>query len=311
MVLAAAAQMPTPSSPAPSFDPNPPESVGEGIDVVLDTLDDMLTGFLENIPFLLVAGAILAIGIVVARFAVRGYTRGMKHAKTDEMVSVLGQRFLRIAIVSVSILVALSVAGIEVGAVLATLGLAGVAVALAAQSTIENFIAGVLILLRKPFSIGDQIQTNDHEGTVQNIDLRVTILMTYDNEQVLVPNADVLSNPIVNLTRKGNRRSHVSVGVDYRDDHNAVPALLEEAIQQVDGVLESPQVKVVCTALGDSAVEFDVLYWTQPHIGQVIRVKDRVLRATKDTLDEAGMTIPWPIRTLAVDRESQGVLGRD
>lgn len=300
----------TPSE-VPSFDPTPPESFRDAVGIVGETLTAMLNGLLANVPFLIIALLILTVGVVGSRYATRAFASGMRRTRADEMVSVLGQRIVRIGLIVVALLVALSVAGISISAALATLGIAGLAVAFAMQTTLENFIAGVLLLLRKPFSIGDQIVTNEHEGTVKDINLRVTVLMTYDNEQVLVPNSHVLQNSIVNLTKIGNRRSHVAFGIDYRDDHNAVVDLVRDAVAAVDGVLDSPGPLVVCTGLGESSVDFDVLYWTKPHIGQVIRVRDRVVRATKDVLEDNGMTIPWPIRTLSVDRESADLVRRD
>lgn len=210
---------------------------------------------------------------------------------------------MRLSLVTGAVLLALSVAGISIGALLAGLGLAGLALAFALQNILENFVAGLLLLIRKPFRRGDQVVTNDFEGTVLDIDLRVTHLRVFDGEVVLIPNATVFTEPITNLTRLGHRRTRVIIGIDYRDDHHAVQDLLLGALTEIDGVLDSPAPEVLLTELGESSVDFEVAYWTAPDMHTVRHVRHAVLTTCKSAVEEAGMTIPWPIRTLAVDRD--------
>jgi small conductance mechanosensitive channel len=188
-----------------------------------------------------------------------------------------------------------------VGAALAGLGIAGLAIAFALQSILENFVAGLLLIFRKPFVAGDQIIVGEHEGTVADIDLRTTRIVRYDGELAIIPNATVFSESLINLTHSHRRRSGISVGIDYRDDHDAVADVVRRAVERTEGVLEDPGVLVVCRELGDSSVNFDVYYWTAPRITDVVLARDRVLRATKSALDANGFTIPWPIRTLVMD----------
>jgi small conductance mechanosensitive channel len=183
-------------------------------------------------------------------------------------------------------------------------GLAGLALAFALQNILENFVAGLLILIRRPFRRGDQIVTNEFAGVVMDIDLRVTRLRVFDGEEVLIPNATVFTEPITNLTRLGRRRTQVIVGIDYRDDHHAVQALLLDAVRAVSDVLESPEPEVLLVEFGESSVDVEVSYWTAPDMRTVRHTRHRVLVACKSAIDEAGMTIPWPIRTLAADKDA-------
>jgi len=169
------------------------------------------------------------------------------------------------------------------------------------QSILENFIAGILILVRKPFTPGDQIRVNEFEGTVEDVNLRVTKLRDYDGESILVPNNQVLASPIINLTARPARRTRVSIGVDYRDDHDAAREVIRAAVTEVEGVLPTPAPQVLLVELGDSSVNFEVRYWTAPDIAAVVAAQDRVLSAAKRAITAAGMTIPWPIRTLVLD----------
>jgi small conductance mechanosensitive channel len=272
------------------------------LDVLGDAVEDLLTGFLARLPLIALGLVVFLIALVLIHFAMRGVDRGLKRAKTDFAVQRLVSNLLRVGLVTTAVLLALSIAGVQVGAALAAIGLAGLALAFALQNILENFVAGVLILMRKPFLRGEQIETNGHAGTVEDVDLRVTRLRVFDGELVLVPNADVFTHPIVNLTRLGHRRTRVVVGIDYRDDHDAAVDVLERAVAEVDGVLPVPPPEVLVVELGDSSVDIEVAYWTAPEMTVVRRVRDRVLRACKTAVEDAGMTIPWPIRTLAADR---------
>jgi small conductance mechanosensitive channel len=279
-------------------------------DVLQEAVTQLGAGFVAWLPLLGLALTVLIVALVATRFAVRGVERGMRRSRVDDTVQRLVSMLLRVGLVVVAVLLALSVAGVSVGAALAGLGLAGLALAFALQSILENFLAGLLILIRKPFRTGDQIVSGEFEGTVEDIDLRVTRIVDYDGELVLIPNATVFTEPLINLTRRGRRRTRVTVGIDYRDDHDAAGAILREATVATEGVLADPAPNAWVVELGDSSVDFEVNYWTAPDIRSVRSTQDRVLRACKSAIEEAGMTIPWPIRTLAGDKDPLTVRNR-
>lgn len=281
--------------------PDPPDSFSEAIDAAVDTLTGLWTGLVANLPLIVLGTLVIGLGWIVSRRLGSLAEGAVRRTPADGSVAVLTGRSVRAAILLLFVLMALAIAGISVSAALAGLGVVGLAVAFAVQSILGNFVSGLLLLVRKPFRVGEQIIANGNEGTVEDINLRVTKLITYDGEEVYVPNADVLSNTITNLTRRGSRRTTVTVGIDYRDDHNAVKTLLEAAVANVDGVLETPVPMVLCTELGDSSVNFEVRYWSRPEIAEVVTTRDRVFRMVKDTVEGAGMSIPWPIRTLDFD----------
>ena len=284
---------------------NPPEvsEVADLWDVLVEAVRSLLTGFAARVPLFVLGIVILVIALLATRLLIRGTERGLRRARVDHTVERLISNLMRLSLVTGSVLLGLSVAGISIGALLAGLGLAGLALAFALQNILENFVAGLLLLIRKPFRRGDQVVTNDFEGTVLDIDLRVTHVRVFDGEVVLIPNATVFTEPITNLTRLGNRRTRVMIGIDYRDDHHAVQGILLAALAEVDGVLDSPAPEVLLTELGESSVDFEVAYWTAPDMRTVRHVRHAVLATCKSAVEEAGMTIPWPIRTLAVDRD--------
>lgn len=297
-------QVVTGELPEPTLDDlvtdfEPVSDPAELLELAREAAAALLRDFVVRLPLILLGVLVLVVGLAVTVLIVRAVDRGFERSRIEHAAQRLVGNLLRATLVLLVLLLALSVAGVQVGAVLAGLGLAGLALAFALQNILENFVAGILILIRKPFRRGDQIASHGHEGTVEDIDLRVTRLRDFDGELVLIPNAMVFAEPIINYTRLGPRRTRLTIGVDYRDDHDAARTVLLEALQGVEGVLESPACEVLATELADSSVDFELAYWTSPQVREVRHVRDRVLRTCKRALEDAGMTIPWPIRTLA------------
>lgn len=275
--------------------------LAQSIDTVNRQVSDLIDGFLASLPFIGIGVVVGIIGLVVARVLANGLHTGLSRTKAGPIAVNLISKLVRGLLYLAAVLFALSVAGVPVGSVLGALAVFGIALGLAAQDVIGNFIAGLILLWRQPFRSGDQIISGDHEGTVDTIDLRVTQLVDYDGELIMIPNHDVFTNPLINLTRRGRRRTRVIVGVDYDDDHNAAREIIRNAVRGVDGVYDDPPVQVLLTELGESSVNFEVRYWTEPRIADVVAVQDRVLSEAKTAIGEAGMTIPWPVRTVIID----------
>lgn len=275
--------------------------LAQSFDTVVDKVDELVAGFLASLPLVAIALVVGVVALLVARVLAGVAGSGLERSGARPIAVDLLSKLVRYGLYFLAVLFALSVAGVPVGSVLGALAVFGIAIGLAAQEVFGNFIAGLILLWRQPFEAGDQIVTGDHEGTVDTIDLRVTRLIDYDGELILIPNHDVYTNPLINLTRRGSRRTRVVIGVDYDDDHNEAREVIRGAVETVDGVLDDPPVQVLLSELGDSSVNFEVRYWTDPDIASVRTVQDRVLSDAKSALDEAGLTIPWPVRTLVID----------
>lgn len=283
---------------------NAPTTPGEALDLVVQKFESLWTGFLLSLPIILIGIVVFLIGFMLAAVLSRAFARGLDRTSTDPVVGRLLARIARTILIIGALLFALSVMGVSVGNAVTFLAVLGFAVGLAIQGILENFVAGIILLVRKPFRAGDQVIVGEHEGTVEDIDFRVTTIVSYDGTTQLIPNGQVYANPITNLTGRGSRRSTLAVGVDYRDDHDAAREVIRSALEQVDGVLADPACEVLLTELGDSSVNFELRYWTEPSIRAVRHTQDRVLSAVKSAIEGAGMTIPWPIRTLVVDGDS-------
>jgi small conductance mechanosensitive channel len=255
----------------------------------------------DHLPRVITGVIVGVIAVVLVLLLANAVERALGRTRADQLAVVMLSRIVRLIGVVGAVLLGLAIAGVAVGSVLAGLAVIGVAVGLAMQGTLENFITGIIMMVRKPFSAGDQVRSGEFEGTIDAVDLRVTRMIDHDGELVLIPNREVYNNPLINLTRRGKRRTVVMVGVDYRDDHDRARAVISEAVRAVEGVLDHPEPEVLLTELGESSVNFEVGYWTRPDIRTVRRTQDRVLAAVKRAIQDAGLTIPWPIRTLVPD----------
>ncbi|MEA5598936.1 mechanosensitive ion channel family protein [Rivularia sp. UHCC 0363] len=188
--------------------------------------------------------------------------------------------------------------GLRLGDIIATLGLSSVAIGFAFQDIFKNFLAGILILLQQPFRIGDQVIVNDYEGTVDQIDIRTTEIITYGGERVVIPNSTVFTSVVQVRTAFNHRRTDLAVGVDYNTSLSQASDILERTISQVEGVLDKPAPEIDLVAFGDSSIDFIVRYWTSSRQKEVRHVQTRAIVSIKEAFDRADISIPYPIRTL-------------
>jgi small-conductance mechanosensitive channel len=187
---------------------------------------------------------------------------------------------------------------LRLGDIIGLLGLSSVAIGFAFQDIFKNFLAGVLLLLQEPFRLGDQVIVNGFEGTIEEISLRATQIITYQGERIVVPNAIVFTSPVQVLTAMPHRRTDLEIGVDYNTPLPYAVETLLNAVSTVEGVLSKPAPEVDGLGFGDSSMNLVVRYWTSPHKVDVRRTRTKVMIALKQACDRADINIPYPIRTL-------------
>ena len=243
--------------------------------------------------------AAIAVGTGVLAVVVRrGLTRLIDHGEPDRVLGRQLGRMASIVVVVVGIVWALGVAGVDVGPLIGALGISGIAIAFAAQDVIQNFIAGIIIQVRRPFRVGDQVTTMDFDGTVRDVDLRAVRLMTFDGLEVVLPAREVLGGAIVNHTRTPLRRTTLVVGVRYDTDLERARSVVLEALAGVDGVEADPEPVAWVREFGDSAILLDVMFWHLSDIASLYRVRSAAAVAVKAALDRAGVEIPFPQRVV-------------
>ncbi len=239
----------------------------------------------------LVAGLLLA--TVVRRLFVRAIDR-----EGDRHIGRVVGRFLSLFVAAVAAVYALDLLGVRIGPLVGALGVGGIAIAFAAQDILQNFIAGVLLQVRHPFRLGEQIRSGEHEGVVDDVNLRTTVLTTYDGLIVYLPNAEVLKHPIINYTRTPVSRTSLTVGLAYDTDLDRAREVLLGACSRAEGVQAAPPPEVWVEEFADSSINVAVRYWHAADIASRWRVRSTVAISIKAALDAAGITIPFPQRVL-------------
>ncbi|MBK9264249.1 MAG: mechanosensitive ion channel [Polyangiaceae bacterium] len=274
-----------------------------------ESLSRLLDSFVRRLPFVLAGFVCLVIGMVISRLVRALVTRAGTRARLDPGFIGLIARVASAAVV----LAALAVASVIVFPslrwrdLIAGLGISSVAIGFALKDILQNFVAGVLLLWRRPFRIGDQIRTGDYEGTVEDIDVRATRIRTYDNELVVVPNGDVYTKGMIVRTAFGYRRVRLVVGISYFDNIDADREIIRNVLSRTEGVLSEPAPWIYVEKLAASNVELTVHFWAHAPQANVLLVLDRVASSIKKALDDAGAGAAFPRTVVHVEPLGQRV----
>ena len=276
-----------------------------------DQLVDMAEGLVRALPNFAIALLILFVTWVVARFAVR--IADVLTGKTPLRPSLknLIDTVVKLAIWIIGLMVALIVVmpGMTPAGLIAGLGIGAVAIGFAFQDIFENFLAGVLIMLREKMRIGDVIECEGIIGKVEHITLRETHVRKMSGEVTLVPNSMLFKNPVEILTDDTLRRHEVVAGVSYDTDLDQAAEVIRKAVESVDEVEINKGIDVFAQELNSSSVDFNVRWWAGSTPRNMWESKDKVIRAIKRGLDDAGIEIPFPYVTHTF--KERVPLGRD
>ena len=234
--------------------------------------------------------------LLVGFWAIKIINKFANKAMTKGKVDVSLQKFIASLLsIGLKILLLISVAGmlgIATASFVAVIGAAGLAVGLALQGSLANFAGGVLILLLKPFKVGDVIEAQGHTGKVEQIQIFNTILKTPDNKTIILPNASVSNGNITNYSTEPRRRVDMTFGIGYDDDLKKAKQILQDMVENDDRILKDPAPVVVVSELADSSVNFAVRAWV--NAGDYWDVYFDFQEKVKLTFDEQGISIPYP-----------------
>lgn len=218
-------------------------------------------------------------------------------------------RLSYIVVIVLGILVASSIIfpSITPQSLFSLLGVGGVAIGFAFKEIFQNFLAGILILLLRPFQIGDQIEVSGYEGTVEDIEIRATLIRTSDNRRVIIPNSTIFTTNIVVHTAYHTRRVSVNLGIGYQDDIGVAKTTILETLKNVDGIANSPVPKVIVTNYSSSTIDLEIRFWlTSLRRNDAQDVKDAVLEVLRSKLFAAGVDLPYPTQQVLV-RETKNL----
>jgi len=239
-----------------------------------------------------IAIAIFVIGKFIARMISRLLQKALRRTSTDSMlVGFLGNIAYGILLVAV-VLAAIDSLGVNVTSLLAVLGAAGLAIGLALKDSLSNFASGVMIIIFRPFNIGDYITAGGSAGTVDEIGLFCTLLHTPDNQRIIVPNSAIMGGTIVNTSAMSTRRIDLVIGIGYDDNIGQARDIIMAIVESDERILKDPEPGVVVGELGDSSVNLNVRPWVNSE--DYWSVRANLLENIKLQLDEAGISIPYP-----------------
>ncbi len=239
-------------------------------------------------------GAILVwiIGLWVIKLLVKGLSRLMNNAKLDPSLVP----FLRsMSAIVLKVLLAISVLGmlgIEMTSFIAILGAAGLAVGLALSGTLQNFSGGVMILIFKPYKVGDVIEAQGYTGSVKEIQIFNTILKTPDNKTIIIPNGGLATSSMINYSTEDRRRVDWSFGIGYGDDVDKAKAVIKRLCDEDSRILKDPEVFIAVSELADSSVNFAVRAWVESadYWGVFFAMNENIYK----TFAKEGLNIPFP-----------------
>ncbi len=271
---------------------------------LVDVADKVLGwghGVILMIPNFTVAILVVLLAFALSRAAHHLVSKAMLRATAQPLLTNLMATVVQAVVILVGMFIALGILKLDktVTSLLAGAGVIGLALAFAFQDIVSNFLSGVLLAIRRPFSPGDIIKTNEFQGTVHELNLRATHLRTVEGQIVIIPNSLVFQKPLTNFSMVRYRRVDVTCGVSYQDDLEMVEKLALQAIGGLEITDRSRAIDLYYTGFGESAVEFTVRFWIQV-VQQTDHLKARSLaiKSLKRTFDDAGISIPFPIRSV-------------
>lgn len=242
--------------------------------------------------------AIFIIGRWVAKGLRRFIRKMMTRSNVDPTLISFVVNLAYVALLAFVIIAALNQLGIQTASFIAILGAAGLAIGLALQGSLSNFAAGVLMIIFRPFKVGDLIEAAGVTGTVEEIQIFTTQLKTPDNKTIIVPNASVTADNITNYSAKGTRRVDMVFGIGYEDDIDKARGIILEILAQDERVLKDPEAVVLVSELADSSVNFAARAWADA--GDYWNVYFDTIEAVKKRFDAEGISIPFPQRDVHV-----------
>ena len=263
-----------------------------GTELTKDMLDSLIEIGSSISISLLMALAIIIIGRQLVKLILRLITVALEKSNVEDTVRIFVTNLLNTLLMILVFIAAINQLGIETTSIIAVLGAAGLAIGLALQGSLSNFAAGILIVIYRPYKVGDYIEAGNYAGTVKDIQIFSTVLKTPDNKIVVVPNGSIMNGSIVNYSDQDTRRIDLIIGCSYEDDIDKVRSVLEDIIKKEKRVLKDPKPQIAVTELADSSVNFIFRPWVKRV--DYLPVYYSLLEEVKKRFDKEGISIPYP-----------------
>lgn len=298
------AQQPPNADDVPGPDEGVIGAVNENLSIVgtlTDQLTEMARGLIEALPMIVIAVIVLCIFGFLAKIISKLAGKAANKAGERPSLVNLTQTMTKVIVWIVGLLLTMTIVfpSMTLGSLVAALGLGSVAIGFAFQDVFENFLAGILLMLRDKMKIGDHIECEGISGQVMHISLRETYVRKLSNEVTIVPNSMLFKNPVEIHTDNPKRRHEIVAGVSYDTDADMAQKVIKEAVEGCDLVdLSEKGVEVYASEFADSSINYTVRWWSGSKPLDMHQSRDQVVRAIKRALDERDIEIPFPYRTL-------------
>jgi small-conductance mechanosensitive channel len=265
---------------------------------------EWLTSFLLFLPKLISGLVIFILSLVGAGFVAKALEQILaKQIESKEVLSLI-RRITQWTVIIIGTIVALDQVDFNVTGFVAGLGIVGFTIGFALQDIARNFISGLILLYRQPFTIGDLVEVASHSGTVKMINIRDTEIQTLDGDLVIIPNNLVFENPIINNSASRLRRRTVSIGLGSEEDVDQAMDIFIAAILSVDGVEAEPAPMIRAMAMDESTLTLSAFYWIDQKQNSPIQVHSDVLKAINTASQVHNINLPYPIQTVLVQHSS-------
>lgn len=273
----------------------------KSLEMITDKLKGWFEMFVSMLPNMAVSLILLIVFIVLAKLSAKLFKKVF--SKTSENIALrnLFSTTIFYTILGIGLFIILGVLKLDkaVTSLLAGVGIVGLALGFAFQDISANFVSGIILAFRKPFTIGDVVEINNIMGIATRTNLRTSVIKTFRGQEVFIPNKDVLQSAIYNYSVLGKRRIDLSVGVSYGENLKKVESLVLETIQKIEGVIDHENTIFDYEEFGSSSINFNIRFWIEyPDQPGFLGLRNRAIKAIKQAFDENGITIPFPIRTL-------------
>ncbi|MGY4385077.1 small conductance mechanosensitive channel [Pedobacter sp. UYP24] len=275
--------------------------INNAYQLITDKLIIWAKELIKLLPNIALAAFVLVFGFFIAKYIRNLLRRLIRRFVHNETLDNLFSSLIYIFLLGIVIFISLSVLQLDkaVTSILAGAGILGLALAFAFQDIAANFMSGIFISIRKPLYVGDIVKIKDYMGKVEDINLRDTVIRTYQGQMVIIPNKDVFQNPIENYTLLGKRRVDLTIGVSYGEDLESVKEITLDAVKDIEGLAKDEEVTMFYTEFGNSSINYVIRLWINiSEQVNFLEVQSQAIICIKKAYDKNGIMIPFPIRTL-------------
>lgn len=285
---------------------NNPNDVRGEIDLntqsIWQKIDSWLDGFVKNLPNILI-GIILFIAIIfIARWLGVFIKKQLKKRNRSNFGEILGS-FSKWILILFGFFLCITIVApsLSFGDMIAGMGVSSVAIGFAFQDILQNWLAGILILTRQPFRIGDEIEVNGMKGRVDRIETRATVITTYDGIDIVVPNNEIYTNAVKVITAHDFIRSQYDLGLGYDQNYDKAVKTIRETLESIEGIAQDKPIDILNWDQADSWLTIRMRWWTDSKRGNVVKTFSEVIAKTQHAMDKAGIDLPFPTQVQVRD----------